>query len=85
LEIEKNPYNPALKSLLGDYLDIFGQHQPALEYYEAALELDPENAANYFKIGNLLFNLGNNQEAGKWVDQAIGLSPDYADLLDQLP
>jgi tetratricopeptide (TPR) repeat protein len=85
LGIEKNQHNPALKSLLGDYLEIQGQHQPAIKYYEAAIELDPEEAANYFKIGNLLFNLGNKPAAEEWFNQVMGLSPDYADLVDQLP
>jgi hypothetical protein len=32
-----------------------------------------------------MLNLGDKPAAGEWPNQAMGLSPDYADLVDQLP
>src|SRR4029077_12823976 len=49
----------------------------AVDDFNAALKLAPEDAAVYNNRGNVLLELGNNAEAANDFGQAIALAPTY--------
>lgn len=55
-----------------------GQHKPALDDFNRAVQLFAEYAPVYNNRGNTLLRLGLAQEALKDFDRAIALSPGYA-------
>ncbi len=54
--------------------DFFGDTEGAIEDYERAVQLDPEDAVSYNNLGLLLEKLGNKKKAERHFKQADELS-----------
>ncbi len=55
-----------------------GQPQRAIEDYDEALRIDPQDAKAYYNRGTVYVDLGQSQRAIEDFDEAIRLSPQYA-------
>ena len=69
---------PAPSTGQGDVLYNQQRYEEALEAYEQAIRLDPNNAKAYTGKGNVLYNLERYDEALEAYDQAIRLDPNDA-------
>lgn len=56
-----------------------GHFGPAIEDYDAALRLKPENAVAYFDRGNVYRDLGQTQDAIRDYGEAIRIKPDMTE------
>ena len=65
-------YSAYAKHDLGDY-------RGAIQDYNKAIELDPDNTATYNNRGNAKYALGDYRGAIQDYNKAIELDPDYAD------
>jgi tetratricopeptide (TPR) repeat protein len=52
-----------------------GNNDEAIECYDKALEINPQNADAYYKKGLSLYYLGNNDEAIECYDKALEINP----------
>lgn len=55
-----------------------GRQQNAMDEYQRATEVDPENAAAYVGLGLIYSDLGHLEKAVKEYNKAIELDPNYA-------
>lgn len=55
-----------------------GEHQRALQEFNEAARLDPENPEIYLYRGNAYFNMGYEDKAMTEYNKAIEVKPDYA-------
>lgn len=80
-----NPENPFEWTLKGmTYVaESGGDHEGALEYYDIAIELDPEFANAYYAKGFSLLNLKRYGEAEECFQKAIELNPEFKPLVDK--
>ncbi len=62
----------------GSVYDDLGQHQRAIEDYDEAIRLDPQDAAAYNNRGLAYVDLGQFQKATIDLDEAIRLDPQLA-------
>ena len=62
-------------SNLGNILKALGERDSALQSYEQALGLDPENVDALYNRGNVLQTMGRNEDALASYDRAIALAP----------
>ena len=51
----------------------------ALESYERALELKPEDPESWYRKGVVLEEMGEKYEASSCYDTALNLKPDFKD------
>ena len=65
--------------LRGIAYEKLGQHQQAIEDYNAAISLKPHYAEDYYNRGIAYNNLGQYQQAIEDFNRAIQLKQDYAD------
>jgi tetratricopeptide (TPR) repeat protein len=73
------PRNPYARSNLGNALATLGRHSEALEQYEEAVRLKPDDyAEGHNNWGNALLKLGRPAEAIEHYREAVGLKPDDA-------
>jgi tetratricopeptide (TPR) repeat protein len=54
-----------------------GKYGEALEFFEKALELDPDNAETWYEKGLSLKKLKQYQEALKSFNKALKIDPEY--------
>lgn len=69
---------------LGAALQAKGLHDLAIESYQAAIELTPDNAEAYSNLGTALQEQGNLAESIKSFQEALSLNPNYASALNNL-
>ena len=60
------------------------QDQRAIEDYDKAIELDPNDAEAYSDRGSSYHRLGQNERAIEDYDEAIKLDPDNAEAYNEL-
>jgi tetratricopeptide (TPR) repeat protein/streptogramin lyase len=72
-------YSEGATSLIGKgvALDNQGKYQEAIEWYDKALRIDPNNVSALYGKGLALYNLGKSQEALEWYDKALRIDPNY--------
>lgn len=68
---------PVLTTTGGFAYGDLGQHQRAIENYDQAIRLDPNEAWFYFNRGFTYSDLGQNQQAIEDFNQAIHLNPNF--------
>ena len=79
--VEQNPSDVAARlDLAYRYLNT-GQIQAAVTQYEAALQLDPNNAEAHAYLGLVLHLVRHDEEALNQVDEALSLEPGYPEAL----
>jgi Flp pilus assembly protein TadD len=54
-----------------------GEYQNAVECFNRALKLDPENPEIWHTKGNALLKLGEDHEAQECYDKALELDPNF--------
>ena len=54
-----------------------GKYQKALQSFNKALELDPNNVEAWYNKGRVLEDIGKDQEALKCFNKALELDPDF--------
>lgn len=59
----------------GDKFFFKGQYLEAIEYYNRALDIDPNNAIALYYIGDALDNLGHHEMALEYYDKALKIDP----------
>lgn len=78
-----NPENPLEWTLKGLACAASGgEHEKALEYFDTAIELDPEFAEPYYAKGVSLLNMERYDEAEEYFQKAIALNPYYKPLTE---
>jgi len=55
------------------------KHHQALQCFEKALQLDPQNEKVHFNLGVLYFDLGKKNQAWEAFRQALNLCPDFVE------
>lgn len=60
-----------------------GRDQEALQCYDKALEIDPNDTIAWTKKGNALFVLGFHQEALQCYDRVLKIDPKNAEARDE--
>lgn len=63
---------------LGVMIDLGGEPQAALPYYQEALALNPENKYAFNAVGNVYSDLGQYERALEMYGKAIAIDPKYA-------
>ena len=54
------------------------KYNEAMEYYDRAIKMDPNNAYAWYNKGNALYASGKYNEAMEYYDRAIKMDPSYA-------
>jgi len=85
LEKGKNePNNFDAQTKAGDvYLQIRG-FEKAVEFYEQAHKINPEDYITIVKLGNAYFDFGKFEQAGKWYEQALAKRADDTNVRTDL-
>jgi Flp pilus assembly protein TadD len=58
--------------------------QEAMEHFEQALRINPDDAKAYYNLGVVLAQAGRISEAIAHYDQALRLKPDFAEARNAL-
>ncbi len=70
---------------MGQYYQLVEfDHEKALDWYQQALEQDPEDATTHWSLADLEQNFANFEKAYTHIQHAIALDPANSDLLWQL-
>ncbi|MCA9743961.1 MAG: tetratricopeptide repeat protein [Deferribacteres bacterium] len=80
----KQAKQPETKNLLGLAFMRKGMFNEAIDEFEDAIVLDPENSIIYNNLGNAYIEVERLEEAIDVLEKAILLSPDFADLHNNL-
>jgi len=64
---------------MGNVLKSLGKLNKAIDYYQKALDLQPNYAVAHNNLGNTLLQQGKLKQASKHYQQAIQIQPNYAD------
>ncbi|MDY7093144.1 MAG: tetratricopeptide repeat protein [Acidobacteriota bacterium] len=75
-----NPASPIAHMGMATALQRRGQPQQALEWYQRAIEIDPEYGEAYFNLGNTLADLGGPEPAIRAYREALKHRPDLAQV-----
>jgi tetratricopeptide (TPR) repeat protein len=62
----------------GAALFSLGRYEEAIEYFDRAIELDPNNAKAWDNKGSALYGLGRYEKAFEHYVRALQISPNYA-------
>ena len=57
------------------------RYQEAIEWYDKALAINPNDVYALYSKGGALHGLGRYQEAIEWYDKALAINPSYEDAL----
>ena len=76
--MQQFPNSVSLHNILGSVNKGLGKSYAAIEAYNKALALEPDNAGPYYNKGNALKEQGKIEEAIVAYRKAITLKPDYA-------
>lgn len=82
--IDAAPRDVHLYNRLGVALRRQQKHRQALEYYQKALKLDPNNEKVHFNLGVLYFDLGETDRAREAMGLALKLQPHFTEAQDFL-
>lgn len=82
--IDASPRDAHLYNRLGVSLRRQQKHQQALESYQKALKLDPDNEKVHFNLGVLYFDLGIKDKALRAFRKAVSLRPGFTEAWDFL-
>jgi adenylate cyclase len=69
----------------GQYLEGFADWATALDYFERAIDADPNNASAYIWLGNMLESIGFLDEALAAYEQCVALEPLYLPCVNNRP
>ena len=61
---------------LGVTLSFLGRNEEAIEWYDRALEIKPDDSSSLRQKGVSLSELGRMEEAIEWFDRALEIKPD---------
>jgi len=75
-----NPLSLKARNNLGALYDEAGQHELALEQFEAAEKIDPENVEVLGNLGAALGALGRYEEAERVLRRALRIEPESVDV-----
>ncbi len=73
VEFNNRFINPWIR--LGNIFDRDDQHKEAVQAYQRAIEIDPQNAQNWADLGDALFKMGSYDEAAAAYNKAVELDP----------
>ena len=73
VEFNNRFINPWIR--LGNIFDRDDQHKQAVQAYQRAIEIDPDNAQNWVDLGDALFKMGAHDEAIAVYQKAVELDP----------
>ena len=62
-------------------LDNLGNHIQAIQYYDKALAIDPNDVDALYNKGNALDSLGNHTQAISYYDKVLDIDPNDVDAL----
>jgi tetratricopeptide (TPR) repeat protein len=77
----QNPQDAEVRLKLANYLYDHQQWQPAIEWYQKALQLDPKNVSARTDLGTAYFNAGHPQEALQEYRQSLKDDPTHQPTL----
>jgi tetratricopeptide (TPR) repeat protein len=80
----KQTKQPETKNLVGLAFVRKGMYNEAIDQFEDAIILDPENSIVYNNLGDAYIAVNRLEEAIDVLEKAIILSPDFADLHNNL-
>ena len=84
-KFKTNPENPLEWTLKGmSSVAAGGRHEEALEYYDIAIELDPEYAFPYYEKAFSLFILQRTDEAEECLEMAVEINPQYEPFANRI-
>jgi len=72
---QMNPGDYETCRLLGITFGIQGQDARAIEYFQKAITLSPDIAANYSSLGTAYLNIGDKEKAREAFNKAVELDP----------
>jgi len=75
--IKKNPHCWLAQNNLGMILDLRGENDKALIYYQKALQVEPENTETLSNIASALAEQGKFDEALVYFNRALQVNPDH--------
>lgn len=70
-----NPKDYETCRLLGITYGIQNKHQLAIDYFQKAIALRPDIAANYTSLGTAYMNIGNQEKAREALNKAVEIDP----------
>ena len=77
----QNPKDPELLLKLADYLYDQKQYDKAIEWYQRALELDPNNVNARTDLGTAYFYTGRAQDALREYNESLAIDPKHESTL----
>jgi len=83
-KFKTNPENSLEWTIKGMCIATTHGHEEALEYYDVAIELDPEYAFPYYEKAFSLFVLQRTDEAEECLDMAVEINPQYKPLAKRI-
>ncbi|MDA9314640.1 tetratricopeptide repeat protein, partial [Alphaproteobacteria bacterium] len=81
---QKFPKHQFSWKVLGAILGQSGRNYEAINAYQTAVALSPQNSETHSNLGVTLYRLGRLEEAEASLTQAIALKPDYAEAHNNL-
>lgn len=76
--VVKRPFNSRANNNYGRYLLEKGKVKEARQFYERAIQLNPEYADAHLNMGSLLAQTGRTEEGIAYTQRAIDIDPGYA-------
>ncbi|MDA7857932.1 tetratricopeptide repeat protein [bacterium] len=74
--IDADPYMPAARITLGEFLLSLERYEEAIEQFKVALRLDPSFTQAYYFLGISYYGAGKKTKAVRSLKKALKLSPD---------
>src|SRR5579864_1932299 len=75
--LSRNPGSWLAHHSLGNWLANQGREREAVEHYQAAVELKPDDFQVYNNLGLMLSHLGQDEDAFANFERALAIKPDY--------